>query len=209
MEETVKEQINKIIGEYSSTDYTMSLIKAKDQYFEITGSINDDDDDFESRMNLFNEWYIFNYCPEEETSPFIERYLQKNPIDEIVATGLKMVNYSLFEYVKNSFRGKIVLQDILHGKKVVLENKIGDVGLMPKDIFIGRVLNIKNQNFLLNGLCTLPGEVKSTLSKESKKVRKKADLSEEISFLLILESLKTKWKRYGHVETNKIFVFKK
>lgn len=30
---------------------------------------------------------------------------------------------------------------------------------------------------------------------------------EEIKFLFKIESLKTKWLRYGHIDVNKIFVF--
>jgi hypothetical protein len=66
---------------------------------------------------------------------------------------------------------------------------------------------IGEDHYLLNGLCTLPREVLSSLKKESKKIRKLNNVEEEEVFLLNLERLKTRSIQYGHIESSKIFTF--
>ena len=71
----------------------------------------------------------------------------------------------------------------------------------------GRTLSLDDQSYLLSGICILPREVRSLLTKQCKKVRKQKDPNKEVEFLLRVEFLKTKWRRYGHIEASKIFVF--
>ena len=60
---------------------------------------------------------------------------------------------------------------------------------------------------MLDDVSVLPVEIKSTLVKESKKVRKLQDKKRDLQFLMTVEKLKTKWRRYGHIEAKKIFQF--
>ena len=79
--------------------------------------------------------------------------------------------------------------------------------LIKDDIFIARTIEFEGSVYLLNDISVLPQDVRSILVKESKKVRKLQDKSRDLQFLMAVEKLKTKWRRYGHIDPKKIFQF--
>lgn len=206
MLDVVHSHLDKVLSLYTQGDYFNDLKEAKDKYFSLTGKLDEDKDEFESRMNSFNDWYIFQYR-QKDGSKVIEEYIRNNELDEEVSQALLNVNHSLFEFTKTSFRKQIVLKDILHDEKIVLKKDHPTISLMEGDVFTGRVIKYKGEYFLLKGVCTLPQGVKSILKKQSKKVRKLNNFEEELKYLLQLESLKTKAMHYSHIDPSKIFIF--
>jgi|SRR5665647_669202 len=206
MLDVVHEHLDKVLGLYTKGQFFTDLKEAKDKYFSLTGKLDEDKDEFESRMNSFNDWYIFQYC-HPDGSKVIEDYIRTNELDEELSQALLNVNHSLFEFSKVNFRKQIVLKDILHDEKITLVKNHPTISLMEGDVFTGRVIKFKGEYFLLRGVCTLPQGVKSILKKQSKKVRKQNSFDEELSYLLHLESLKTKALHYSHIDPTKIFIF--
>jgi hypothetical protein len=207
MNQVLKEHFDKALGIYTTGVHYDTLLEAKKEYFEITGQANDDDDDFEARMNSFNEWYVLQFISKRGTRTVISDYLMNHPVDDTLARSLAGVNYSLFEYTGKSLTGHDVLYDMLHDKKIKLP-KGGELpSIIKDDIFVGRVLTYQESPFLMSGLCVIPKEVRGILKKECKRVRKLKNPNEELKFLLKIESFKTKWIRYGHVDATKIFKF--
>lgn len=207
MHSLLNEHFLKALDIYTQGNHYDTLLEAKKEYFTITGQANDDDDDFEARMSSFNEWYVLQFISQRGTRTVISDYLMKHQVDDFLAKSLSGVNYSLFEYIGKSFRGHDTLYDILHDKKITLPKEAILPSIIKDDIFVGRVLTYEKQNYLMSGLCVIPKEVRSILKKECKRVRKLKNPSEELKFLLKIESYKTKWIRYGHVDATKIFVF--
>ena len=207
MHPLLKENFLKALDIYTQGPHYETLLEAKKEYFSITGQANDDDDDFEARMNSFNEWYVLQFISMRGTRTVISDYLINNPVDDFLAKSLSGVNYSLFEYVGKNFRGFDVLYDMLHDKKIALPKGESLPSIIKDDIFVGRVLTYENQNYLMRGLCVIPKDVRGILKKECKRVRKLKNPGEELKFLLKIESFKTKWIRYGHVDATKIFKF--
>ncbi len=199
--------INMAVKEYMSGNHYDTLIEAKNQYFSQTGQVNEEDDDYEARMNSFNDWYILQFVSKRNTRTVIKDYLTKYQIDDRLAKSLLNVNHSLLEYTGNTFSGKIILKDILHDKKIILPKDHPCLAIVKRDIFLGRTLEIDGMSYLLSGICILPKEVKSIFNKESKKIRKLKDPKKEREYLMRVEFLKTKWKRYGHIGAAKIFIF--
>ena len=209
MHQELQEHFEKVLREFSGEEHYQELINAKEEYFVLTGKALEEDEDYESRMSSFNDWYILQFISKEGNRPPIEVYLEKNGIEGELKKSFLEHNHSLFEYSGKSMRGIPVLRDILHDKKVYLDKDHSVISLLKGDIFLGRTLEFEGNNFLMNGMCFLPKEVKSVLKKNAKKVRKQKNPTEEINFLLFVESLKTKWQRYGHIDIEKIFVFPK
>lgn len=200
----VQDEFDKILSVYTSDQYYDELKAAKDSFITRTGKIDEESEEYESRMNSFNHWYIFDY-EREDGSHFIDKYLEKNSND--LALSLKNINYSLFLFKKINFRKQIIINDILHSEKFILAKDNGTLPLVEDDLFLGRAVNYNEQWYLLNGIVTLPREVYSVLKKESKKVRKLNNSVEELGFLLNLERLKNRSLQYGHVDSSKIFNF--
>jgi len=207
MDEKIQEHLNRAINEYTTGDHFETLIEAREEYFALTGQVNEDDDDYEARMNSFNDWYILQFVSRRATTTVIKDYLIKNQIDDAICKSFLELNHSLFEYSGSTIKKEKVLKDILHNKKVHLTREYKMPAIMKNDILIGRVLDYHGTNFLMDGLCIIPREVKSLLTKEAKRVRKLKDPAKELKFLLQIEYCKTKWRRYGHLDPTKIFSF--
>lgn len=201
------EHIEKAMDEYMTGNHYDTLIEAKQEYFGLTGQANEEDDDYESRMNSFNDWYILQFVSKRNTRTVIKDYLTKYQVDDRISKSLLNVNHSFFEYLGEGLRGQITVKDLLHDKKIVLPKGHPQPAIVKNDIFTGRTLHLDDLSFLLSGTCILPREVLSLITRQCKKVRKQKDPRKEVEFLLRLEFLKTKWRRYGHIEASKIFVF--
>lgn len=206
MLEIVQDHLDKVLGLYTQGSHFDDLKSAKEKYFSLTGKLDEDKEEFESRMNCFNDWYIFQFR-QADGSRVIEDYIRTNQLDVELSQALLNVNHSLFEYSKINFRKQIVLHDILHDEKIVLVKNHPTISLMEGDVFTGRVVKFKGDSYLLKGVCTLPQGVRSILKKQSKKVRKLNSFEEELNYLLHLEALKTKAMHYGHIDPAKIFIF--
>ncbi len=206
MLDIVHEHLDKVLSLYTQGSHFDDLKEAKEKYFSITGKLDEDKDEFESRMNCFNDWYIFQYR-HKDGSKVIEDYIRTNQLDVELSQALLNINHSLFEFSKINFRKQVVLHDILHDEKIVLVKNHPTISLMEGDVFTGRVIKYKGDYYLLRGVCILPQGVKSILKKQSKKVRKLNSFEEELNYLLQLECLKTKAMHYSHIDPTKIFIF--
>jgi hypothetical protein len=206
MLDIVHEHLDKVLSLYTQGSHFDDLKEAKEKYFSITGKLDEDKDEFESRMNCFNDWYIFQYR-HKDGSKVIEDYIRTNQLDVELSQALLNINHSLFEFSKINFRKQVVLHDILHDEKIVLVKNHPTISLMEGDVFTGRVIKYKGDYYLLRGVCILPQGVKSILKKQSKKVRKLNSFEEELNYLLQLECLKTKAMHYSHIDPAKIFIF--
>lgn len=202
----IDEHIDKILKVYTEGDYYDLLKEAKEKYINLTGKMDEDSSEYESRMNSFNDWFIFNYR-RADGRRVIDDYIQDEKVDSDLAKSFHNTNYSLFHFVKINFRKQIVLKDVLHNEKFVLRKEDCELALLEDDIFVGRIVTYDNKNYLLKGVCTLPRETLGILKKQSRKVRKLNSIEEEERFLLTLEKLKIKSINYGHINSEQIFVF--
>ncbi len=129
-----------------------------------------------------------------------------NPSHEI-KEAFKNIRYSLFIFSRKSFKGNIVLKDLISSKTYCLDQKSSEVGILTKDLFIGHLVNFKDKYYLLKGITIFPSDIISVLKKEARKVSKLKSLSYERDFLLNLTRLRNKWSRFGHILPQKIFQF--
>ncbi len=171
------------------------------------GGPNDEDEDYESRINSFYDWFIFDFhCPYLKKS-ILQDYIEHHKVEDHVAKSLLTTTFSLFEFSKINFRKKIVLEDLLHKKKVVLTQDKANIGLIEKDLFVGHYLTYQGDNYLLSGLAAISHEIRPYLTKEIKRLQKINQIEEHKDFLLKLKFLRNKMKRYAHVHPKDIFQF--
>jgi hypothetical protein len=202
---SVEKTLEKILSFYTQEKYMASLLEAKEFYFNKTGRLDEEDAEYESRMNCFYDWYLTEFSGGELSEPPVQNYFkQTDPNEEEV---LGEVNYSLFEFNGKNFRKQFVLKDILHGTKITFDKDYLMPSFVKDDLFTGRVITHEDKNYLMNGLCLLPKEVRSLLKKRAKKVLKEKDIGKEVDFLLTIESLKERARCYSHLEAKQVFVF--
>lgn len=203
--EQVQELLNSAIETYSTNGFLDSIKEAKEEYFELAGKILEDDEDFESRMNGFNYWYLTQR--ENGDKKLIEEFLKNTDVQQEIEEAILNINHSLFEYRGKSITGKHKFKDILHNTSLSIGKGKFDHSIIKDDLFVARSVEYNGEIFLLNDVSLLPKQVRSILVKECKKVRKLNDKTRDLQFLMSVERLKTKWRRYGHVDPKKIFVF--
>ena len=88
---------------YTTGDKYDLLKSAKEYYIDATGKIDDETDEYESRMSSFNDWYIFNYR-REDGRRIIDDYINDFKIDDELAKAFHNVNYSLFSFAKYNLK---------------------------------------------------------------------------------------------------------
>ncbi|HAZ11917.1 MAG: hypothetical protein A2X86_07300 [Bdellovibrionales bacterium GWA2_49_15] len=202
------EHLEKALKEYSSGDFYPMVLEAKKEYTILTGQINDDDDDYENRVNAFNDWYVLQYIIPEFKFTVIEEYARKHGLPDELVKAYTNINHSLFQYGGETFKKVKVVKDYLHhGHKLTLSNDSPTPGLLKGDLFTGRLLDYKGERFLLSGLCILPKEMVGQLVSEARKVQRTGSREFETNFLMKLEYFKTKWTRYSHLPPERIFQF--
>ena len=206
MHPELAQHLEALLSHYTIGPYYDILIRAKNYYFNLTGVINEEDSDFEHKMDCFNDWYLLQYLLPAQKKTALEEYLEQTPVEEEVKDCLQNFNYSIFEYLGER-RQVQVIRDIVQGKKTWLAKEHQQLCLIKGDFFIGRLLSFKGSGYLMKGYYPFPPESKRMIKKEVKKVRKLKDPMAEVELLLKIESLNTKCKRYGHVDIAKIFVF--
>ena len=68
---------------------------AKQEYFLVTGKVNDDDADFSNRMNSFLLWYIFDWRISPTSQSLFDEYLEYLKLKD------KENEYNLMQLQKN------------------------------------------------------------------------------------------------------------
>ncbi len=206
MNPIIKNHYEKAVKEFTSTPYYSTMIEAKKEYFNRTGTIHEDEDDYEIKMNAFNDWYIFQYVS-RQGGPFIKFYIESNNLGEEIYNTFMRVNYSLFEYTGKTLKGVDTFKDILHSTKISLGKDHRELSILKKDILIGRIINYQGNFYFLDGMIFLPSDTRPILVKESKRVRKSIDPHQEYEFLMNVEKMKTRYSQFGHVDLNRFFKF--
>ena len=79
MLEFIQEHIDKMLQKYTQGEYFDVLKNAKDTYMSLTGKMDEDQSEFESRMNCFNDWYLFQY-KDQFGGKFVEDYLKSEKL---------------------------------------------------------------------------------------------------------------------------------
>lgn len=204
----LEDHLDAILSTYSEGSFYDQLIAAKKKYFELTGPTHEEDDDYEARMRCFNNWFIMHYELEEGLTA-LELYLESGKVSESFSEVLNTFIYSIFEFTGKSLSGKLVVKNLLNGEKIIFTKNSSLMPVFKGELFIGRLLKIESDIYLMNGINLIPSEVKSILKKQIKKRKKKEAPKSETEFLLEIENLNTKYKRFGHVEASKIFIFEK
>ena len=206
MNNTIEQHLEKALAHYSQNRYYDIMLKAKDSYLQLTGSVDDTEQDYENKMNCFNDWYLFQYRLPRQNCTIMENYLQSHSLDEITTLAFRNFCHSLFQYLGKSFRGYFSIKDLWSKKKFIL-NKESPLPLLKNDFFIGRIIPLPDESYLMKGRSLLPADSWPIIKKKMRSVMKSQEIGEKNKFLYELESLNTKYKRYGHIDVAKIFIF--
>ena len=206
MDNIVEQHLEAALNQYSQDKYYNVMLKAKALYLEMAGSVDDSEQDYENKMNCFNDWYLLQYPLPDKKISVMEDYLKNHSLDEEIANAFKNFYHSIFQYLGKNFRGYFTIRDLWDKKKIILSQD-APLSLLKNDFFIGRIIPWQSQNYLMKGRSHLPAESWPIVKKQMRLILKSEEPDGKNNFLFKLETLNTKYKRYGHVEVAKIFIF--
>ncbi|MFZ9594827.1 MAG: hypothetical protein ACO3A2_01980 [Bdellovibrionia bacterium] len=201
-----------IIEDFTTGEYYREVYNAKQEYFDKAGIVYEDDPEFEQRMCIFMDWYIFDRDLPGVDLPPIKYFFRKNK-DRFSSEELNIyrdfcstVN-SIFKLKLFSFsRKNVKILDLFSNKSYTVTDSEINRGFAAGDIFEARIIPFKGGYEFSRGFVFHPAEAKSFILGEVKKVRYQ-DKSRQTKLILQLAAMKLKHFRFPHIDIHHIYKF--
>lgn len=200
--------LHKLIGHYASVEFTEELNLAKKEFFENTGSLDENKPHFNLRLDQFYEWYFLtrplrSYMKTPLMVCDMQRGLRLTEEDQQAIEILKQAQHTFFEFIKlkNEF---IQVKDLFTGKKkdVYLSNLV--FGFEQKEYFQARFVEMDKKHYFLKSFCFHPESAQKFILEQIKLHQKDPDLNRE-ELLLRLNKMRYKFEQYKHVKPEMIY----
>lgn len=204
--------LDPIIEEFTTGEYYREVYNAKQEYFDKAGVVYEDDSEFEQRMSIFMDWFIFDRDLPGIDLPPIKYYFRKNK-DHFTNEELNIYRdfcstiHSVFRLKRFTWNRKgLVVQDLFTAKKYVVTDSEIDDGFARGDVFEARIIPFRNSYEFSRGFCFHPSEVRSFIVSEIKKVRFQEKIR-HTKLILQLAAMKLKHLRFQHIDIKHIYTF--
>jgi hypothetical protein len=199
-----------VIKQYTTGEYYEELFKAKQEYFDRAGVVYEDDSEFESRMNIFLDWYLFDRELPSLDLPPIRIFFRNNretlsPDDQKIYEDFCSTVHSIFELSKVG-KDFVKVDDLFSKKSYQVQIDHLKQGFVKGDIFEARLIPFRGVFEFSNGFCFHPVEMEKFILGEIKKVRNQ-DKSRQTKLILQLAAMKLKHVRYQHINIKHIYSF--
>lgn len=205
---TIKYYLDKVLETYSSGSYYEQVKEAKAEFFDRAGRVAEGSEKFETQMNAFLDWYLFDRpLNREEIAPVklfvLEKVEKLEPNEQGFFRDLTETIHSLFEVlkVKNS---EIFVRDLFDREKYVVDETEINMGFSKGDIFQTRLIQFKDSLVFGNAFVFHPKESRSFVLKEIKKI-KYMDNKQRLKLMHRLAVMKLKLEQYPHINVENIY----
>ncbi len=201
-----------IIEDFTTGEYYREVYTAKQEYFDKAGIVYEDDTEFEQRMCIFMDWFIFDRDLPGVDLPPIKYFFRKNKerfsSDELnIYRDFCSTIHSIFRLKRFTWNRKgFVVVDLFTNKTHVVSDSEINKGFARGDIFEARIIPFKGDLEFSRGFCFHPAEMESFISNEVKKVRFQ-DKSRQTKLILQLSAMKLKHLRFPHIDIRHIYKF--
>ena len=200
--------LDPVVTLFTTGEYYKEVFQAKQEYFEKAGVVYEEDAEFENRMCIFMDWYIFERELPSVDLPPIKLYFRNNkelftPEEQEIHKDFCNTVHSVFYLLKVSAKA-IVVRDLFTKKKYEVEEAELTAGFQQGDIFEARLIPFKGSFQFSKGFCFHPVEMEKFILSEIKKVRFQ-DKSRQTKLILQLSSMKLKHTRYQHINIKHIY----
>jgi hypothetical protein len=201
-----------IIEEFTTGEYYREVFNAKQEYFEKTGIVYEDDLEFEQRMSIFMDWYLFDRDLPGVDLPPIKYWFRRNK-DRLSNEELNIfrdfceTTHSLFRLKRRTWDKKgLVVTDLFSNKNYTVKDSEVNQGFSRGDLFEARIIPFKKGFEFSKGFCFHPVEMEGFILSEIKKVRYQ-DPSRQTKLILQLSAMKLKHLRFQHIDIKHIYTF--
>lgn len=201
-----------VIDEFTTGEYYREVYNAKQEYFEKAGIVYEDDQEFEQRMCIFMDWYIFDRDIPGVDLPPIKYYFRQQK-DRFTNEELNIYKdfcgtvHSVFRLKRFTWDKKgLVILDLFSNKSYTIFDFETNMGFARGDLFEARLIPFKDTFEFSKGFCFHPVDMESFILSEIKKVRFQ-DKSRQTKLILQLAAMKLKHLRFAHIDIKHIYTF--
>ena len=197
-----------LIKEFTTGPYQGQVQKAREEFFEQSGTVHEDSPVYKERMDLFLDWYVFDRkLEEDDLTPvelFIERNTDKFSNEEKQVFDGMIDSISSLYLVKEVSSSRLRVKDMFTGKSYKVEEpELVDL-LNKGDIFQGRIVPFMGGFVFSEGFCFHDQEARSYMESEIRKI-KSMPKHYHHSFMMKLALMKLKTMEYNHVPIKYIY----
>ncbi len=207
--EIFRQCLQKLIGYYTRPEFNEELQMAKREFFDNTGSLDENKPNYNLRMHQFYEWYFITRPLKSYMKPPVvvcdqHRDLRLTEEDQQTINILLQTHFhALFEFVKVK-KDILVVKNLMTGDKMDVHQSSMVFGFDNKEYFQARVVEVDKKNYFLNSFCFHPESSQKFIQSEIKALQKNRDLSLE-DLLLRLNKMRYKFEQYKHVKPELIY----
>lgn len=200
--------IDKILAHFAGPLFVEEMKKAKSEFFDNAGILEEKSDQYELRMSQFFDWYFFTreltgYGETPLDVAQMARELRFSDEEVKILANLKKHRHSIFEIVKNKGTD-VIVRDLRFGDKLTVKNSDWSSTLSPDLIFEARVLPSGQDWIFTKGFCFHPADARKFILDEIKRHKKDPDLDPEAMMLKLIK-MRYKFERYKHVKIDMIY----
>ncbi len=212
MTEGMQKKLEPVISEFTTGEYYSEVFRAKEEFLERAGVVHEDDLEYEQRMNLFMDWYLFDRDLPGVDLPPIRYYIRQHQSefsaeDRQIFEDLSNSIHSLFLLSRFTLFGRnLIVQDLFSRKKYTVADPKLKFAFSKGDIFEGRIFPHEGKWHFATGFCFHPVEMRSFITGEIKKIRFQ-EKSRHLKLILQLAQMKLKHQRFSHIDVKHIYGF--
>lgn len=208
VEKTVEKIFDQILNHYTSADFQTEVLHGKKEFFDKTGFLDEDANEFDEKSSQFLDWYIFaRPLSNGDLTPIMQARssdrFQWSEDEKIFIENLNSHRRSLFKFIK--VKGSdVYLKDLLENEKIIVKNSNLLFGFDRDSFFEARLVPSGDSYVFMKGIVFHPLEAQKYILKEIKECGKQGHESRE-PLLNKLQKMRYRLDRYKHVNVDKIY----
>ena len=183
--------------------------RAREQYFQQSGQLHDDEPSYELRIEAFSEWYLLDYLRAENRRPPLDTFLaeqrsQLSAEDIAIYEAMRSSRRSLFEFLKHK-KDLLLLRDLQDNKKLLLVEETPLLGIERGQLLDGRLVRFKGMLVIRGSVVIHPASVRRNILKRIKKLHKQRPQDFD-AFRRALSLARLRCDRYHNVAAERLYV---
>jgi hypothetical protein len=208
MKDPLFQVMDKVLAHFAGSHFADEVKKAKQEFFDNAGILEETSAQFELRMNQFFDWYFFTrpllgYGQAVLNVTDSARELRFDENEKQLLSQLQAFRHGLFEFIKLKDRD-VTIRDLLRNEKLVVRQSPYIFGFDSEEVFEARLIPQGDTHVFCRGFCFHPREARSFILNQIKRHRKNPDLN-PADLMLRLLKMRYKLERYRHVDIHQIY----
>jgi hypothetical protein len=197
---------------YSDGDFKPEALRARKEFSDFVGVLDEDNPEDEMKFNLFADWYLYiRKIPEFKMTPLeLQRskgLCQLSEESSAAVQNLMDSRLSLFEFQKLK-KQDVYLKDLFSGYKLMVKNSEVIHGFESGVPFSARLIPHEDTFSFTSAFCFHPGDALKYMKAEIKRVAKLPDADQvtgRVDLILMLLRMRHRFDHFKKVPLSEIY----